>query len=312
MKLIISSYNKDEESLTLFDLNLENKTYQKLDYKTINAPSFVISNNDYIYTYKKEPITLVSYQIVDNQLKEVDELKIPGTTLTHLCYSKKHQKMFAASYADGALLKVDVKDGKYSNLKYMKQIEDERESKVHCMTLNDDESLVLSVNIKLDELFIYDLDLNLVKTIKLPIGIGPRHAKWIGNNIYIITEYSNELLIVDYNLGSIIDTVHTIHSDVVSYGGTLNITSDAKYIYAANRGEETIAKYQIINNKLEYLKSFSCGGMQPRHMELLTDDILGIVNKNSGNIIIYNLKNNEIIFDIPYKNVSGISNIIKM
>lgn len=310
MKLVISSYNKNEESITLFDLDLEKKTYQKLDYDKLTAPSYVISIGKYIYTYSKEPITMVSYEIANDKFIKIDEYKLPGSTLTHLCYSEKNNKLFAASYADGSLLKLDVNNGKFSNLKYMKQINDERDSKVHCVTLNDDESLLLTVNISLDELFIYDFDLNLVKTIKLPKGIGPRHAKWIGNYIYIITEYSNELLIVDYNEGIVLDRKSTICRDVTSYGGTLNITSDNKYIYCANRGEETIAKFLICNNKLEYIESFSCGGEHPRHMELLNDDLLGIVNKNSGNIVLIDLKDNKIIFDIPYKNVSGI-NLIK-
>ena len=45
MKLVVSSYNQDEQACTLFEVNQETLQVQALDAKTLMAPSFIIEGD---------------------------------------------------------------------------------------------------------------------------------------------------------------------------------------------------------------------------------------------------------------------------
>lgn len=302
MKLAVSSYNKDIPSLTMFQINLEKKTYSILDEKILNAPSFLIENDGYIYTYSKEQICLLSYKIINDKLIEVDKLMLPGVTLTHLVFSNKHNRLYAASYADGSYLMVDVNKGKFSNLKYI--YPDIRPSKCHCVFLNENEDIVNIIDIEQDLIYQCDKDLNLLNKIKLPEKSGPRHGIYHNGFIYVVTEYSNEVFVLD-NKGNLLQQISTIgeYKDE-TYGATLLICNNK--LYASNRGLETIAVFDIKdNNLLNFKEMINVYGKHSRHM-IKTKDGKYIVtfNKNSHNIVFIDINTKQSVLEIPYLNVS--------
>lgn len=302
MKLAVSSYNKDIPSLTMFQINLEKKTYSILDEKMLNAPSFLIENDGYIYTYSKEQICLLSYKIIDNKLIEIDKLLLPGVTLTHLVFSKKHNRLYAASYADGSYLMVDVNKGKFSNLKYI--YPEIRPSKCHCVFLNKNEDIVNIIDIEQDLIYQCDKDLNLLNKIKLPEKSGPRHGLYHNGFIYVVTEYSNEVFVLD-SKGNLLQQISTIgeYKDE-TYGATLLICNDK--LYASNRGLETIAVFDIKdNNLLNFKEMINVYGKHSRHMIKTNDEkYIATFNKNSHNIVFININTKQNVLEIPYMNVS--------
>ncbi len=300
MQLVVSSYNKEKPSLSLYEIDLKNKTHVVLDEKYLNAPSFVIEGDGYIYTYSKEKIKLVSYKKENNKLILIDEISIPGSTLTHLAYSKKHQSLYAASYADGAYLKVEVKDGIFSNLIYRLQ---ENNSKCHHVALSKNEDNIYVTNISLDEIFIYDFNLNYKESYILPNGVGPRHLIIIDEYLYVVTEYSNEVIVLN-NKGEIIQRISTINDyKKESFGATI-IEMDG-YIYVSNRGMDTIAIYKLNNYHLTFIKMIPSFGNHSRHM-IKTSDKKYIIsfNKNSNRISFINIEFEREDYYIDYDNVS--------
>lgn len=301
MKLVVSSYNKEKTSCSLFDVDISQKEYKILDEISLNAPSFIISGDDYIFTYSKEQIKLLSYIVQNDKLIPVDKLYLPGVTLTHLAYSKKHQSLYGASYLDGAYLKVDVKDGYFSNLTYKKQ--EGPESKCHCVTLSLDEEKVYITNLAQDKIYVYDYELNELTKYILPVDVGPRHTIVHNEYIYTITEYSNEILVLNPE-GKIKQRISTINDyKNKTYGATLFVYDE--HLYASNRGLETIAVFEIKNHLLEYQKMIPTYGNHSRHM-ILTKDTKYIIsfNKNSHQISFINRENGKLELSIPYDNVS--------
>ena len=318
MKLIISSYKTDGKSMVLYDIN--NKGFKELSSVDIKAPSFVASCGKYVYTYGKENgVNLYSYKVEGDKLIAHDKLRIPGESATHLTYSKKNNILFGCSYSDGAFFSVGVNDGKFEKLYlYQKQIEDDRLSRCHQVLLNKDETTLAVVNIALDEVYIYGIDkekLNFTSKIDLPKGVGPRHAIYNNDNtlMYIMTEYSNEVITIDMNTLGVLDRISTVPNfEKETFGATLFTTNDEKYLYASNRGEDSIARFEILeDNKLKYLNTFSSGGAHPRHM-ILSDDGRYIIscNKDGNNVAIIDINTEEVIISIPFENVSGVD-IIK-
>ena len=301
MKLIVSSYNTDEFALSYLDVDIKRKTYQILDQKKLNEPTFFVKIDDFIVSYTKEPLALVSYQIKGNSLIELSRMSIPGESLTHLVYSKKHKRIYGASYFDGAYMKIDFDGGFFSNLIYIKDIH--FPSKCHCVYLSEDEEKVYIINIIGDMIYRCNKDLNLEKRIILPKKTGPRHGMMYDGYTYVVSEYSNEVLVLDKEekLLQVISTLN--HIDVESYGATLLVRNH--HLYVSNRGLEKITVYELKNHLLIYQTMFDVYGKHSRHM-ILDDSKKYIIslNKNSNNISFIDVEDGTLIMKIPYPNVS--------
>lgn len=304
MKLVVSSYNQDEHACTLFEVNQETLQVQALDAKTLMAPSFIIEGDGYLYTYTKQPLQMISYQVVQEQLVEIDRFSLPGMTLTHLVYSPKHKRLFAASYADGAYCSLDVKQGKFSHLHYQKQAPDAPLSQCHCVSLSEDEERVYVTNIALDTIFVYDMDWHQIDEIHLPKGCGPRHTIVYEGYLYTITEYSNEVLVIDETKREVQQIISTTQGYAGNtYGATVLIQNH--YLFASNRGLDTIARYKIEHHRLVYQEMMPTYGKHSRHMILSKDQTCIIsFNKNSHTITYLDITTGKCILTIPYANVS--------
>lgn len=314
MKIVISSYKTNGDSLGLFEV--KGNGFSKLSSVDILSPSFVVSKEEYVYTYEKsDVVTLYSYKIEANNLKVYDKTVIPGTSVTHLAYSRKNNLLIGCCYADGTYFSIGLKNGKFGKLyTYSKQIEDKRLSRCHAVLLNKEETTVAIVNIALDQIYIYDILNNELKfklVIDLPVGSGPRHAIYNEDSslMYVITEYSNEMIIIDMETNKIIQKTSTVPNfKGTTNGATLFFSKDNKYLFGSNRGEDSIAKFVVFEDgSLKYVKSFSCFGNHPRHMVISKDGKFIIsCNKNSNNVAVINIEKEELVVDIPFENVTGV------
>ncbi|MDD3171227.1 MAG: beta-propeller fold lactonase family protein [Bacilli bacterium] len=318
MKFVFSGYGTQNETISLFEID-ERFISIDMSSDSIASPSFLVTDGENIYTYEmNEKVKLYSYKIIKNTLVKKYDFEMPGTKITHLAYSKKMNILFGCSYADGTIFSVEVDRGRYSSLRtYQKQIKESVDSKCHCVLLNNDENILAVVNIAADAIYLYNVenkDIRIMNIIMLPQGVGPRHAIYnkVNTLMYVITEYSNEVFVIDMKRYTIIQRISTIpdYKDV-SYGATLILSHDEKHLYASNRGEETIARFKVSNEGLlEYEHSFACGGIHPRHM-ILTKDGKFIVscNKDSNNITFIDTITEEVLLTIPFQSPSGVIEI---
>ncbi|MCF0117818.1 MAG: beta-propeller fold lactonase family protein, partial [Bacilli bacterium] len=247
MKLVISGYtvNLDDKlnhGLCLYDVN-DNVTL--LDSVNLNSPSFVCKDKfNHIFTYTKEPLQMVVYEISNDKFKLLDQIDLSIETLTHLYFDNNTNRLYGASYKDGAYMYVDFINNQFTNLHIYKS---PYPSKCHCVFPIESKQIGI-VDIENDNLDIYDLDMHKLKTLQMPKGIGPRHALYKDNKIYFITEYSNEIYIINCNTGKILDVHSTLTTDVKSFGSTLFFDNNG-YLYASNRGEETITIFDVTKDK---------------------------------------------------------------
>ena len=314
MKFVISSYNRNGNSICLFEF--KDNELKKLSCSDVAAPSFIVRDKQYLYTFEKmDKMRLLSYQIVKDKLVLNDTFIIPGTGITHLAYSKKNKMLLGCSYGDGTFFSVGVENGMFTKVyTYSKQIEDDRLSRCHCVLLNKNQTNVAIVNIALDEVYLYDIVKRMLvfkDIIKLPDGVGPRHAIYNCDNsfMYIISEYSNEIFVVSMETKNISQRISTVYKFTKkTNGATLLFSKNEKYLYASNRGEDSIAKFKVLDSRmLEYVNSFSCGGFHPRHMKLSEDGGFIIsCNMHSDNVAIIDLKTQQVIKEIPFTEASGV------
>lgn len=313
MKLIVSGYLKYGETMGLYNVSPNMKS-KKLDHTNISSPTFVISGDGYYYTYEKgHKTTIYSYSVNDEKLDVVDKKELPIGNLTHISYSKKHKVLFGVSYSEGTLIAIKVENGHFGDISnFQKQINDERLSRPHQIIFNETEEEIAVVNISLDAIYFYeyrDERLRYKDVMALKEGCGPRHGIYHEGYFYLVTEYSNEVLVINRKEKRVIQTLSTIPNfNGVSNGATLIFSLDKKYLYVSNRGEDSVAKFAVNEDKtLKYVNSFSCGGKHPRHMILSKDGKYIIsCNKDSGNVTFINLSSEEVVHNFKFGEPSGV------
>jgi 6-phosphogluconolactonase len=119
-------------------------------------------------------------------------------------------------------------------------------------------------------------------------GVGPRHIAFHPNGrwIYSINEIDST---IDHFLwtttssrtdpqGLLVNTNDHVKTIAPGFPGAKNtaaevaISSEGKFLYASNRGEDTLVVFSIADDgKLTFLQRISCGGKTPRHFTLSPD-----------------------------------------
>lgn len=324
-EIIISGYGPGETkeaSIGLFELTDALKVEEELWRDRVTAPSFLCTYHEMCFGIKEESndASVLCYERTDAGFILRDELKLNGDGLCHITYQPKSQVLYCSFYGTGHIAAVKVKDYHFGNvISFIKMNPDEDTelTRAHCSALEPAGTGVLVSNIALDRIYIFEsLDGALVPNpykeyVQLPKGIGPRHLKFhpLLNFLYLITEYSNEIYVFLYEKSescpnlTLLQTISTISEDFKgeSYGSSLDISKDGRFLYAANRGANTISVYDIgTDGLLTKIQETFCGGNWPRHIALTKDDYgLMVCNQYSNEVVVFNVDENKgLLLDI--------------
>ena len=279
MKCIISGYGAHlDTTLAMF----VDHRGTPLWTEGIESPSFIAYGDGYlfaitenrfyaaIYAYRKEGL---SYRMTDRRSLE-------GRELCHVVYSPKNRLLIGSCYGSGhvILAAFDPDTGLFGEVQSIEQ-KGEKESRQHCIVLNKAEDMAYTINLVLDQIVVYSIaDGKLAEKERISVrkGSGPRQARLSSDEklLYVITEYSNEVLVYDVADWTLKQSISTLPENYfgASHCSTLCIAPDGKHLYAANRYADTITVMEIGEDGLLTLKnSFDCGGRVPRHMEMSPD-----------------------------------------
>ncbi|MFT4143227.1 MAG: beta-propeller fold lactonase family protein [Mobilitalea sp.] len=327
MEFLLSGYGEyPSQTLALYSFQ-KGQVDRKWFSSIVNA-SFVCEYEGYLFTITEEKDYAVIYlmQREDNGYVLLDQKRIDGGYLCHITYSPLNKALFGTCYETGTLFSVQVKDNSFGELLYQ-EVQSlgntEQLTRAHCVLLNKAETQLVVVNIALDLVYFYEINegyLTHRDQIALPEGTGPRHAIYSEDErlLYIITEYSNEIFLYSNETKQLLQRISTLSINFTgsSTCSTLCFSGDHNYLYAANRGADTIALFQVeMDGTLTWLKEFSCGGKHPRHMTISKDaNYLMICNQFSGNLMIYEIDQQSgdlkgITATLYFKEPSGICEV---
>lgn len=135
------------------------------------------------------------------------------------------------------------------------------------------------------------------KSVRLAPGSGPRSGEWSkdGRHFYLINELSSSITHMTYNDHSMIpqETVTTLPADFKGDNicADLHLTPDSRYLYASNRGNDTIAIFQVSDNgSLSSIGWTPCGGRTPRNFAITpSGHFLLVGNQDSDCIAIFQI-----------------------
>lgn len=177
----------------------------------------------------------------------------------------------------------------------------------HSIDLSPDERFAFVDDLGLDELLVYRFDKadgsltpNHPPFAKLDPGAGPRHfvLDHSGKFAYVVAEMESTVnaLAVDLNTGTLrkFETVSTLPKDFKGENddAEIHIHPNGRFLYASNRGHDSIAVFAIDAGKgtLTKIDDVPTGGKIPRSFELdPTGKYLFAANQKSDDITVFRI-----------------------
>ena len=278
--------------------NIINPTYLTLDKAAKQLYSLQEIDN--------QP-TGLSYRVnQDSSLSLINEQNITGGGPCHVSLDKKEQFVAMANYGSGnVVLFSKLEDGSLS--KELDSIQhtgssvntDRQEGPhAHAAVFTEDDFLLV-VDLGLDEVKRYKLDREGGKllphdSLKIPTGHGPRHLVFhpSGKYLFVINELISSISIFNYSLEgpTLLETVSTLPDDTQteSYCAAIRIHPSGNYIYASNRGHDSIAvfSFDVSTASLKAIQHISTGGQFPRDFNIdASGKLLIAANQQSNNLL---------------------------
>jgi len=252
--------------------------------------------------------TIESYSVRGDSLTLINRSSSGGA---HPCFVSvnKDAYVLAANYSGGniGLLKMK-KNGELSELLDIQQHDGsgstERQSAPHAHSAWFDpiDNSVVSVDLGTNELWFSQLDMERNKLmpsyphrINMEPGAGPRHLAFHpgGDWLYVINELDCTVTLLKkdeqgtYHKGPSVSTLPPDYSET-NYCADIHISSDGRFVYASNRGHNSIAIFEVIENSglLKPVGHESTHGDWPRNFSLSPDEkYLLVANQKSENIV---------------------------
>lgn len=250
-----------------------------------------------------------SYKILKDSLVMVSTQKTGGAGPCFVAVNGANY-VITANYGGGnvGLLQTDS-SGKLSSLLNVQQhfgkgtTDRQTAPHAHSAWFHPTKNEVISVDLGTNQLWFStinkktnELDFNNPKTLNMAAGAGPRHITFHSNSkwIYVLNELNNTVSLLKENKnGYFIEaTVPTLPTDFKEYskGADIHISKDGKFLYASNRGHESIVIYKVnpTNGHLEIVGYQPTYGKTPRNFSLSPDErFLLVANQDTNNIVCF-------------------------
>lgn len=319
MVCFIGTYtDKGSEGIYRINFNANNKKIEKfnLAYKVENPTYFAIDRERHIlfspckindeagvssfkYWQEQDSLNLVNYHV--SEKKQPCHLFIDSDNQILITSNYHENKMAVYNTLEGIILnypQIGSHEGKGSN--------SERQDKphIHCSILTNDKKYILSSDLGIDKLVVYELNNGKINqrmdlSFSFPDGTGPRHVVCSNSDYYyVISELTSEIFILKYkdDETSILEHIQTISSVSPEYdgdksGSAIRIHPSNKFLYTSDRGNNSINLFLIMpDGKLKYSNSFSCQGDSPRDFNIdPSGNFLFCANEKSDNVAIFSL-----------------------
>jgi 6-phosphogluconolactonase len=303
--------NKNSEGIYKYSL-LDNGNIELIGLvaKSEN-PSFITKSADHKYLIavnENNEGTVESFKINDDNLQFINKSSSGGV---HPCFvtTNGEEYILVANYSSGniGLLKV-MSNGKLSPLLDVQQHygegtnERQKSPHAHSAWINPADGEIISVDLGTNELIFSSIDSKLNKftpltqdKLKMDSGAGPRHLAFHpdGQWIYVVNELNSTVSLIKkdesgFTLKSSFTTLPKNYTEE-STCADIHISSDGRFLYASNRGHNSIAIFSIESDgELLMLGQELTRGNGPRNFALSPDNnFLLVANQYSENIVAF-------------------------
>lgn len=303
---------ESSQGIYKFILDVERQKLEKVEVAAkVGSPTYLAITEDQksLYSVAQDGETggVAAYTIdqATGDLEKINQVLTEGAPPCHL--ETYEGTLVTGNYHLGTVELHDISNGEVRDASSVSKHEGsgphERQEKphVHYTARTPDGRYVVVADLGTDELTTYEVRNNeLVKaqTLKVKAGSGPRHVAFHPSKpvAYLLTELSSEVVVLDYDAtdGSFTEKQY-ISALPEDYKGendasAIHVSSDGKFVYAGNRGHNSIAVYQVNEEtgELTWIENTLTGGEWPRDFVLdPSEKFLIASNQHTGNLVLF-------------------------
>jgi 6-phosphogluconolactonase len=309
----IYAYRYDGETGKLSSLGLAGESAD---------PSFVAVHPSGKFLYavneagKSSMVSAFALETKTGKLTLLNQLPALGEDPCYISFDKTGKYALVANYTSGNVVVFPIlPDGKLGEHTALVQDsgtpgpnkERQEGPHAHWIETSPDNRFALVSDLGLDEVLVYKfnaakgtLSPNHPPFLRLKQGSGPRHIaiRPGGKLVYVVSELSSTVTAFRFNsrAGTLheLQTVTTLPKEFSGRNDTAEIAvhPNGKFLYASNRGHESIAVFAIHATKgtLTFVANVPTGGKEPRHFAIDPGgNYLLAENQLSNNIVVFKI-----------------------
>ena len=278
-----SRTDKPIDPITLISIDLDSGKLEKVQsFAGVKSSDYICLSSDQTLLFsvdsdridaerKHESVTAFNRDPKSGNLTLINKQSTSGTGSCYLSITPDDKFLMVANYRTGNLVVLPInKDGSLNPIVSEVQHEGsgpnkERQEKAHAHYIHtsNDGKFVLAADLGTDKVMNYtlgkegQLEANADQEfMKMPSGAGPRHLAFHPNGqfVYILNELTSSMsaCTLDSKTGiiEILETHPLLPSDFKEFNksAAVRIHPNGKYLYASNRGHESITAFEILED----------------------------------------------------------------
>ncbi len=316
LKLLVGTFAEgDDQGIYQLDFNPE--TGELANSRRVaeeNKPGYLYLSKDGNRVYSSngtKPGSVSAFQWNEDKtaLDRVGNLSSIGDGACYVGVGPGEHLLAAANYSSGSIVlyPLDEKGGMIDDPQGVQHNgsgphPNQKSAHAHCVQFSQNGKFLYAVDLGMDQVLTYPIDSGnkLGKAevgLQLDPGDGPRHLVFhpTENIVFVINELSSTVVsaTVDEGTGvfTTVDKKSTLPDDYQEPNACadIHISKDGKFLYASNRGHNSIAVYSVSETgELKLLAIAPVQGDWPRNFTLSPDgNFLLVANQKSDNITVF-------------------------
>lgn len=309
------------KGIYLLELDREEKKLSVISKKTgIRNPSYLTlsPDNQYLFAvnelkeYDGKPGGSVSSFRINKQdggLHLIDVKPTRGQDPCHAAVIKKGKFLIVSNFMSGSICAYKIhENGKLQETDFSQHVGSgfypERQKGPHahsCIEATSSGRLLIP-DLGIDQLMVYQISeagvLGLCEDENYTCqpGSGPRYGEFhpTMDILYLIQELASSVSVLRYDRNRYrfesIQTISTLPEVCHNICADLHVTTDGKFLYASNRGHDSITAYRVDqkDGSLNMIFNYPCGGRTPRNFALdESERYLMVGNQDTDEIVLF-------------------------
>jgi 6-phosphogluconolactonase len=271
------------------------------------SPSWLTLSRDkrFLYAANEQGAGAISSFALDGttgKLKLLNTVPSMGQDPCHIQVDVTGKLLYTANYTGGTLAKFPIQaDGSLGQAALVDKLKGssvnaERQKSPHPHSVNvTRDGRILVPDLGQDKVLIYKADMTPAEpaSASLKAGFGPRHLVFHpkGNVIYVMSEMGSSITALSHDNMTELQVISTLPKDFTgsSSGAEIQIHPSGKFVYASNRGHNSIAVFSAdAKGLLKPVEYVSTQGKTPRGFVLdPTGNWLIVGNQDSDTMMIF-------------------------
>jgi len=305
-----------------FDEGTGRATSMGVAAETAN-PSFLAADNTGKYLYavnelsdyqgqKSGAVTAFSIDHAIGKLTQLNQVSSHGAGPCYVTLDKTGKFVLVANYDSGTVATFPIlPDGKLGEAASVIQhsghgSDPQRQEGPHAheIELSPDNRFAVAADLGLDKLLVYKFDAATGKLqpndppyVEIDPASGPRHFAFTPNGkfAYVLAEMKSTVTALSFDARTVtmhkLQTISSLPPDFKGHNDTaeIRVSPSGKFVYASNRGSDTIAVFSIAHDgKLALVEYAPTQGKTPRGFALdPSGGYLFAANQESNNIVVF-------------------------